>query len=101
MVGSVVGCWHVRGGLAGPPLQRMTSRTEYFRENVYIAPSGLFGQAQLRFCLETVPLERIVFAVDYPFASNDGAVAFLDEADLPEQSKRMIAHENAELLLRL
>ncbi|MFB7085212.1 amidohydrolase family protein [Streptomyces sp. NPDC056296] len=77
------------------------SFSEYFRENVYIAPSGLFGQAQLQFCLETVPLERILFAVDYPFASNDGAVTFFDEADLPEQSKQKIAHENAERLLRL
>jgi uncharacterized protein len=74
---------------------------EYFRENVYIAPSGLFSQAQLRFCLETVPLERIVFAVDYPFIGNEGALPFLEQADLPEESKRKIAHENAERLLRL
>ncbi|NEA43431.1 amidohydrolase family protein [Streptomyces sp. SID11385] len=74
---------------------------EYFRENVYIAPSGLWSQAQLRFCLETMPLERIVFAVDYPFIGNEGAVPFLEQADLPEADKRKIAHENAERLLGL
>ncbi|MHA6761394.1 amidohydrolase family protein [Streptacidiphilus sp. PAMC 29251] len=74
---------------------------EYFRENVYIAPSGLFSQAQLQFCLEAVPLERIVFAVDYPFVGNEGALPFLEGANLPEESKRKIAHENAERLLRL
>ncbi|EGJ75425.1 putative decarboxylase [Streptomyces sp. Tu6071] len=74
---------------------------EYFRENVYLAPSGMWSQAQLRFCLETVPLERIVFAVDYPFIGNEGAVPFLEKAELPEADKRKIAHENAERLLGL
>ncbi|MFC1408476.1 amidohydrolase family protein [Streptacidiphilus sp. N1-12] len=74
---------------------------EYFRENVHVAPSGMFSQAQLRFCLETLPLERIVFAVDYPFIGNQGALPFIEGADLPEESKRKIAHENAERLLRL
>jgi len=74
---------------------------QYFQENVYIAPSGLFSQAQLRFCLETVPLERIVFAVDYPFIGNQGALPFFEQADLSQESKNKIAHENAERLLRL
>jgi predicted TIM-barrel fold metal-dependent hydrolase len=74
---------------------------EYFRQNVYIAPSGLFSQAQLQFCLETVPLERIVFAVDYPFVGNEGALPFFEQANLPQESKNKIAHENAERLLRL
>ncbi|MFB9467843.1 amidohydrolase family protein, partial [Streptomyces cinereospinus] len=49
---------------------------EYFRQNVHIAPSGLFNQAQLQFCLETVGIDRMVFAVDYPFAGNEGVLPF-------------------------
>lgn len=74
---------------------------DYFRQNVYIAPSGLFSQAQLQFCLETVPLERIVFAVDYPFVGNEGALPFFQQANLTDEAKHKIAHENAERLLRL
>ena len=74
---------------------------QYFRENVYIAPSGLFSQAQLQFCLQTVALERILFAVDYPFVDNHGALPFLQKANLPPESTHKIAHENAERLLRL
>lgn len=74
---------------------------DYFRQNVYIAPSGLFSQAQLRFCLETMPHERIVFAVDYPYVANDGALAFFEQAGLPQETKDKIAHTNAERLLRL
>ena len=74
---------------------------EYFHENVYIAPSGMFSQAQLQFCLQTVPLERIVFAVDYPFISNEGAVQFLEQAEISQEAREKIAHGNAERLLRL
>jgi len=46
-------------------------------------------------------LERIVFAVDYPFVGNEGAVPFLEKSGLPGEAKHMIAHRNAELLLGL
>jgi predicted TIM-barrel fold metal-dependent hydrolase len=74
---------------------------EYFRQNVHIAPSGLFNQAQLRFCADTVGLDRVVFAVDYPFVGNEGVLPFFEQADLPEEAKHRIAHGNAERLLRL
>ncbi|MFF9313874.1 amidohydrolase family protein [Streptomyces sp. NPDC014748] len=68
---------------------------------MHIAPSGLFNQAQPRFCLDTVGLDRIVFAVDYPFIGTGGVAPFFARADLPEAVKHKIAHENAERLLRL
>ncbi len=74
---------------------------EYFRDNVYITPSGMFSQAQLQYCVETVAVERILFSVDYPFIGNEGASGFLQQANLSEASKRKIAHENTERLLRL
>lgn len=86
-----------------PPAVTKLDRTflDYFRENVYITPSGMFSQAQLQYCAETVAIDRILFAVDYPFLGNDGAVAFLQQAKLPEESKGKIAHQNTERLLRL
>ncbi|MDA4892849.1 amidohydrolase family protein [Streptomyces sp. MS2A] len=74
---------------------------EYFRHNVHITPSGMWNQAQLRFCVETLGVERIVLAVDYPFVGNEGVTAFLDEADLSVQDKNRIAHGTAERLLGL
>ncbi|AEM84192.1 amidohydrolase family protein [Streptomyces violaceusniger] len=73
----------------------------YFRENAHITPSGMFSQAQLQFCVETVGIERIMFSVDYPFLGNDGAEAFLRQANLPPLATEKIAHLNAERLLAL
>ncbi len=57
--------------------------------------------AQLRFCIDTVGVDRILYAVDYPFIGNDDAATFLEQADLPEEAKAAIAHGNTERLLRL
>ncbi|MFI0900259.1 amidohydrolase family protein [Streptomyces sp. NPDC020983] len=74
---------------------------DYVRHNVHITPSGMWNQAQLRFCVETLGADRIVLAVDYPFVGNEGAAAFLEEADLSAEDKNRIAHGTAERLLGL
>jgi predicted TIM-barrel fold metal-dependent hydrolase len=85
--------------------QRLTKldRTfrEYFHDNVFITPSGMFNQAQLRYCVETVGVDRIIDAVDFPMLSNEGAVAFLADSFLSEEDRAKIAHGNADKLLGL
>jgi hypothetical protein len=73
--------------------------SDYFRQNVYIAPSGMFSQEQLQFCVRTLGAERILFAVDYPFVGNEDAVPFLETARLSADDKELIAHGNSEKLL--
>ena len=74
---------------------------EYFCENVYVSPSGMFTQPHLQFCLEQLPVERILFSVDYPIPPMGSPNTFLDEAEVSEEQKRKIAHENAERLFGL
>lgn len=85
--------------------QRMTGRDrsfrEYMRDNVFITPSGMFSQAQLRYCVDTVGADRIIHAVDFPLIGNEGAVSFLTDSHLSEVDRTRIAHGNADELLRL
>jgi hypothetical protein len=74
---------------------------EYFRHNVFITPSGMFSQAQLRYCVEVVGVDRIIHAVDFPMLGNEGAVSFLADSDLSDEDKARIAHGNADKLLGL
>ncbi len=74
---------------------------EYVRQNVYITPSGMWSQAQLQFCAQTVGTDRMMYSVDYPFVGNEGAAEFLETADLPQPVKEDIAHGTAERLLGL
>lgn len=75
--------------------------SDYFRRNVYITPSGMFSQEQLQFCVRALGAERILFAVDYPFIGNEGAVPFLETAQLSAEERDLIAHGNSEKLLGL
>jgi uncharacterized protein len=80
-----------------PPRATKLARTisDYVRQNSYYTPAGLFTEPHLRFCVDVLGTERLIYAVDYPFVGNDGALDFLRRADLPED----IAHRNAERLL--
>jgi predicted TIM-barrel fold metal-dependent hydrolase len=73
----------------------------YLRHNVYITPSGMFNLPQLRYALETMGADRIMYSVDYPYYPNEGAREFLENAPLSQQDKEKIAHGNAEKLFGL
>lgn len=75
------------------------SFTEYMRENVWITPSGMFTQANLQYCVETIGADRIMYSIDYPFVRMDGAQEFLSEARLDDSQKEAIAHGTAERVL--
>ena len=70
--------------------------SEYFRTNVLVTPGGVFSQRYLRWALEVVGVDRILFATDYPFrfAPDSGARRFLEEADLSEADREKIASGN-------
>ena len=70
--------------------------SEYFRTNVLVTPSGVFSQRYLRWALEVVGVDRILFSTDYPyrFAPHSGARRFLEEADLTEAEQAKIASGN-------
>jgi predicted TIM-barrel fold metal-dependent hydrolase len=69
------------------------SVADYLANNVFLTPGGIFSQRYLRWALEVVGAERILFATDYPFVATDGGVArrFLDEADLTDSDRERIA----------
>jgi len=72
---------------------------DYVRHNSYYTPAGLFTEPHLRFCLDVLGPERMIYAVDYPFVGNAGAVDFLQRADVPDATREDIAHRNAERLM--
>ncbi|MGH9047037.1 MAG: amidohydrolase family protein [Acidimicrobiales bacterium] len=75
--------------------------SEYFLENVHITTSGYFTDAPFTCALMVFGPDRIIFSVDYPYASNHEAVAFLKAAPVSDADREKIAHGNVEALLKL
>ena len=70
-------------------------------DQVWITTSGFFTMVPFMAALLSFGVDRIMFSVDYPFASNARARAFLDALPVSPADRAKIAHGNADRLLRL
>jgi uncharacterized protein len=70
-------------------------------DQVWITTSGFFTMVPFMAALMTFGVDRIMFSVDYPFASNARARAFLDALPVSPTDRARIAHGNADEVLRL
>ncbi|UII19655.1 amidohydrolase family protein [Fulvivirga ligni] len=77
------------------------SYSEYFQNNFYITPSGMFSVPSLLHSMQIIGADRILYAVDYPYVPHDGARAFLENAPISEADKHKIGYQNVESLLKL
>lgn len=77
-------------------IQRPVS--EYFKTNVSVTASGIWSHRYLRWAIEVLGVERIMFSTDYPyrFTPDGGARKFLEEAALNQAEKIAIASGNWE-----
>lgn len=81
-------------GLARPIVQT-------YREHVYVSPSGMLTRPHFQFIHSLMGAERILYSLDYPYQSLDGARAFIERLPISDADKACIAHGNAEQLLGL
>lgn len=83
-----------------PDLQRPPS--EYVRENVLVSTSGMnHAPASVRFCIETLGADRVMFAADYPFEDPGPEVAAFAATELSSGERSALAHANAERVFSL
>ncbi len=75
--------------------------TEYFRQNLYVTPSGMWSQDYLQRALQIMGPERILFSVDYPYQYKPGRPArlFLENTALTDEQKALFAHGNWERIV--
>jgi 5-carboxyvanillate decarboxylase len=75
--------------------------SEYFKRNFSITTSGVEDPLALRFCIDKLGIDSIMWAIDYPFQPTAPAVAFIDSAPLTDQEREKVAHANAERIFRI
>ncbi|MFM9942309.1 MAG: amidohydrolase family protein [Hyphomicrobiaceae bacterium] len=74
---------------------------ESILEQVWITTSGIFTEPPFLAALLTFGIDRIMFSVDYPYASNAKGRAFLDRLSLAPADMAKLCHGNADRLLKL
>lgn len=83
--------------------RQMKGRTfaESIRKNFYFTTGGKFTHTALQCTIEAIGIERLMFAVDWPFHSNLDGAAFIATAPIADDAKALIFAGNARRLLRL
>ncbi|HLH95216.1 MAG TPA: amidohydrolase family protein [Xanthobacteraceae bacterium] len=71
------------------------------RRNFYFTTGGKFTHTALQCTVEAIGIERLMFAVDWPFHSNLDGVAFIATAPISDEAKAKIFSGNARALLRI
>lgn len=75
--------------------------SEYFKRNFAITTSGVEDPLALRFSIDKLGTESVMWAIDYPFQPTAPAVAFLENATLTEAERKLVAHGNAERIFKI
>ena len=75
--------------------------SEYFKRNFAITTSGVNWLPALKFCIEVLGADNIMWAVDYPYQETVEATQWLNEAPISESDKAKIFHKNAERIFKI
>ena len=83
------------------PNNRPSRFAEVFRSNFHVTTSGFFSDRALDCTLDAIGLDRVMFAVDYPYADGEKAMQWMREHPMPQEDKKAILSGNARRLLKL
>lgn len=83
------------------PENAPTNFAETFRNNFHITTSGFFSDAALRCCIDEMGIDRIMFAIDWPYVTNKDGVDWITAFKMAEADKAKLLSGNARKLLKL
>jgi predicted TIM-barrel fold metal-dependent hydrolase len=92
--------WRIDQALSRPGHKAMSFR-QAFCEHFYITTSGNFSNTALLCASMEIGIDRILFAVDWPFVPNAPAIEWLRSLPLCAEDRAKLLSGNANRLLRL
>jgi 5-carboxyvanillate decarboxylase len=99
-MGEAVPFWLWRLDYMGNPARGRSPQkllpSEYFRRNFAITTSGVEDPLALRYCIDRLGVEAVMWAIDYPYQPSAPAVAFIQAAPLTDLERHAPCHGNAE-----
>jgi 5-carboxyvanillate decarboxylase len=81
------------------PLKHLVSH--YLRNNVYVTNSGVAWQPAIEFCQKVLGVDRVLYAMDYPYQYVADEVGFCDAMTISDADKKAFFQTNAERVFKL
>jgi 2,3-dihydroxybenzoate decarboxylase len=92
--------WRIDQALSRPGGKSMSFR-DAFCSHFYITTSGNFSNPALLCCIQEVGVDRILFAIDWPFVQNPLGTKWIETAPICDEDKIKILSGNAKRILRM
>jgi len=81
------------------PLKRRPS--DYLKENIWVTTSGMQWAPAILFSQQVLGLDRVLYAMDYPYQFVPEEVKVTDELPISEADRKKLYQTNAEQVFRL
>jgi len=91
----------VRAGGSGKAPKLRLPPSEYFKRNFAITTSGQENPLALRYSIDMLGVENVMWAIDYPYQPTAPAVAFMDNAPLSDDERAKVYGQNAERIFHI
>jgi 5-carboxyvanillate decarboxylase len=75
--------------------------SEYFKENIYVTTSGMAWQPPILYAQSVLGVDRVLYAMDYPYQFVPEEVSVSDELPIGDADKRKLYQTNAENVFSL
>ncbi|MCW3837588.1 amidohydrolase family protein [Sphingomonas canadensis] len=82
-----------------PALKRRVS--DYMRDNFHYTNSGVAWEPPIRFLQETIGVDRVMYAMDYPYQYKPEEVGELEAMGISAEAKQAFFQDNARRLFKL
>ncbi len=89
----------LRGGQQAVTLKHPISH--YFHHNIWVTTSGVGWEPAIKFCMDVMGPDRVLYAMDYPYQQSSDELAIYDKLAIPSAHKKMLMQTNAETVFRL
>ncbi len=81
------------------PIKKKPS--DYLRENFYITNSGVAWEPAIKFAQQVVGVDRVLYAMDYPYQYQVDEVIALDNMTMSAEDKKKFFQTNAETVFKI
>ena len=69
---------------------------EYFRDNFVFTTSGVEDHLALRYSIDRMGIDNVIWAIDYPYQPMEPAVKFIESFKCTDAERHALCHGNAE-----
>jgi len=92
---------NTRAQQVGRAKKTKRSMAEYFQDNFVVTTSGVEDPLALRYTIDKIGIDNVMWAIDYPYQPMKPAVDYMDAAPVSDTERHALYHGNAERIFHI